>query len=306
MSSVLDRVPLGSRVAVIRLRSMGDSILATPALHLLKQARPDLQIGLVSEERFAPVYAGNPDVSAVLAPGARELRRFRPALCLNLHGGTRSARLTLASGARWRAGFGHYRFQAIYNVRIPRAQQILGVERTVHTAEHAASAMFHLGVPQQEIPRARLFVSAASPLPLHEPYAVIHASASAPEKTWPAPSFMNVAQHLKRELGLQPVFVAGPGEDVSPFQRWPAVAGASLESLKALIAGASLFVGNDSGPAHMAAAFGVPLVVLFGPSDATVWAPWKCEAQVFKANGPIHSISDQEVMRALDRMRVHA
>jgi heptosyltransferase-3 len=45
----------------------------------------------------------------------------------------------------------------MYNVRIPRAQDILGVDRHVHTAEHLASAMFYLGVPRCEIPRARLF-----------------------------------------------------------------------------------------------------------------------------------------------------
>ena len=44
--------------------------------------------------------------------------------------------------------------------------------------------------------------------------------------------------------------------------------------------GASLFVGNDSGPAHMAAAFGVPVVVLFGPSDPVTWAPWRTINQV--------------------------
>ena len=60
-------------------------------------------------------------------------------------GGTRSAQLTIASRSPTRAGFEHFRFQQIYNVRIPRAQQILNVDRKVHTAEHLASAMFYLG-----------------------------------------------------------------------------------------------------------------------------------------------------------------
>ena len=50
----------------------------------------------------------------------------------------------------------------MYNVRIPRAQEILGVERTVHTAEHLASAMFYLGAPVGEIPRAKLVASAGA------------------------------------------------------------------------------------------------------------------------------------------------
>jgi heptosyltransferase-3 len=63
---------------------------------------------------------------------------------------------------------------------------------------------------------------------------------------------------------------------------------------------ASLFVGNDSGPAHIAAAFGVPGVVIFGPSDSEVWAPWKTHAEVLKAPGPIDSIGVDQVMRAIE------
>jgi ADP-heptose:LPS heptosyltransferase len=300
--TVLESLSPKARVAIVRLRSLGDSVLSTPAIHLLKRARPDLRIAVVSEPRFAPVYEGNPDIEEVLKPGVRTLRAFGPDLCLNLHGGSTSAKLTLLSSARFRAGFEHFRFSEVYNVRIPRAQAILGVERTVHTAEHAASAVFHLGVPVQEIPRARLF----APVRPHGPYAVIHPVASHPSKTWPAAFFTAVAQYVNRELGLQPVFIAGPGEDVAQFQVWPVLAGASLNEVKALLQSAVLFVGNDSGPAHMAAAFGLPVVVLFGPSDEVVWAPWQTESVVLKADGPIHTIEPQKVMRALDRLRVHA
>ncbi len=104
---------------------------------------------------------------------------------------------------------------------------------------------------------------------------------------------------------MQPVFVAGPGDDVSPFQRWPVLAGASLEQLKGLMAKAALFVGNDSGPAHMAAAFGLPVVVIFGPSDPVVWAPWKTESSVLVADGPIETVREEMVLRAVDRLGVH-
>jgi ADP-heptose:LPS heptosyltransferase len=294
-------------VAILRLRSLGDSVLATPAIHLLKRYRPDLEIGVVSEDRFAAVYRGNGDITAVLPPRARNLREFGPSLCLNLHGGATSARLTLLSGADTRAGFAHFRLPRVYNVHIPTAQEILGVDRKVHTAEHAASAVFHLGVPHAEIPRARLFASGESlPSLPPGPYVVIHPIAATAEKTWPAPFFINAAQYLNRELGLQPVFIAGPGEDISAFQMWPVMAGESLERVKDLLSQATLFVGNDSGPAHMAAAFGLPVVVIFGPSDPVIWAPWRTEAQVLKADGPIHTVSEAQVMRALDRMRVHA
>jgi heptosyltransferase III len=144
MDFVLQRLPQGARVAIIRLRSMGDCILTTPALAILKQSRPDLKLAIVVEDRFAPLFDGNSDV-AVLPLDRKALRSWRPALTINLHGGGTSAMLTLVSGAAIRAGYAHFRYSFIYNVRIPTAQQILGVDRTVHTAEHIASEMFYLG-----------------------------------------------------------------------------------------------------------------------------------------------------------------
>ena len=182
-SSKIDELPEGSRVAVIRLRSLGDCILITPATHLLKKARPDLQIGVVVEDRFAPVYQDNPDIGFVFSPSARAIRSFAPDLCLNLHGGTRSARLTLLSGARIRAGFDIFRPGWVYNTPIPTAQEVLGVTRRVHTAEHMASAMFYLGVPVGDIPGAQVY---AKPVARPERYAVIHPVAATPEKTWPS------------------------------------------------------------------------------------------------------------------------
>src|SRR5947209_2244424 len=158
MNSILERLPGGARVVVVRLRSLGDCVLTTPAIRILKAARPDLQVAVVVEDAFAPVFEGNPDVERIVAPAAAEVAALRPELVLNLHGGSRSAQLTFACRARYRAGFAHFRFRAMYNVHIPRAQDILGVDRKVHTAEHLASAMFYLGAPRVDIPRARLFV----------------------------------------------------------------------------------------------------------------------------------------------------
>jgi len=301
MITVLERLAPGARVAVVRLRSLGDCVLTTPALALLKQARPDLQTAVVVQDAFAPVFTGNPDVDAILAPNAAEIAGWRPELTVNLHGGATSMRLALASRSRFRAGFNHFRFRLLYNVRIPRAQEILQVDRKVHTAEHLASAMFFLGVPPTEIPRARLF---ATPSHRKTPYAVLHPKASAADKIWPQAQFLKVAEHLQKQLGIEPVFIAGPGESLQEFTRYPTMAGASLEQIKALLAGAALFVGNDSGPAHMAAAFGLPSVLLFGSSDPEIWRPWRTESAVLSNAGGIHSIDSSEVFGALEKLAV--
>jgi ADP-heptose:LPS heptosyltransferase len=127
---------------------------------------------------------------------------------------------------------------------------------------------------------------------------VIHPLAATPEKTWPAASFTELA----RRLDVEPVFVGGPGEDLSAFQSWRTVSGAPLPELARLMRDASLFIGNDSGPAHVAAAFGVPEVVFFGPSDAQIWSPWQTTAAVLKADGPITSISIEAAVQAVERV----
>jgi lipopolysaccharide heptosyltransferase III len=304
MTNVLDRLPSGARVAIIRLRSLGDCVLTTPAISLLKQARPDLQIALVVEDRFAPVFAGNPDVTRILPAHGATVGRFRPHLAINFHGGVTSVGLMLAAASGLRAGFGHFRFQPVYNVRIPRAQEILGPEilerdRKVHTAEHLASAMFYLGVPQTEIPGSRLF---AEPVSRPRPYAVLHPFASEPAKTWPGENFLAVARRLDHDFALEPLFVGGAHDDFSAFGEYACFPGAPLEELKSLIAGAALFVGNDSGPAHVAAAFRRPVVVLFGPSDVDNWRPWRTENVVLASAPGIQSIEVSEVVGAVETL----
>src|SRR3954469_10936308 len=88
---ILDTLPQGSRVAILRLRSLGDCVLTTPALNILKRHRGDLHVAIFVEDRFREIFEGNPDLDEILPPDLAAVRRFRPRLCLNLHGGTRSA-----------------------------------------------------------------------------------------------------------------------------------------------------------------------------------------------------------------------
>ncbi len=296
MTQILTALPRNARVGIIRMRSLGDCVLTTPAIAILKSFRPDLRLAVIVEPRFAAIFQGNPDVSRVFQPGLRHIALWRPHLVLNLHGGTRSMVLTAASRAKWRAGFAHHSASWLYNLPIPRAQEILGVDRTVHTAEHLASAMFYLGAPLEPVPRARLFAPDSS---RHGEYAVIHPISVAPAKTWPAANFLAVADALDQR-GMKPIFLGSPTDDLSPFNRFEVQKG-TLHDAKCLLAGASLFLGNDSGPAHMAAAFGVPSVVLFGPSDPIVWAPWRVEYRIF-SGAPISSIAVEEVSAALERL----
>ncbi len=136
------------------------------------------------------------------------------------------------------------------------------MERKVHTAEHMASAMFcpgcaHGGDPASQAGSDRR--SFADP----RRGRILHPVAATPDKTWRPDGFLAVAAHLKR-TGIEPVFIGAQSDDLSAFQSYRLVQGSPLSEIKALLATASFFVGNDSGPAHMAAAFGVPVVAIFG------------------------------------------
>jgi len=299
--TVLEHLPEGARVAIIRLRSLGDCVLTTPAISILKSARPDLELGVVAEQPFAAVFEGNPLVNQMVAPTWQAVRKFGSTLCLNLHGGTRSQWMTALSGARWRAGFAHYKSTLPYNIRIPRAQRTLGVNRTVHTAEHLASAFFAMGAPLAEIPRGELFTDGELPFELEGRYAVLHPYASTPEKTWPAERFCEVARYLQL-WNIKPIFMAGPTDDIRSFSAH-AVARGTLSQAKALMAKAAVFVGNDSGPAHMAAAFAVPSIVMFSTTNPAIWGPWRTEQEVIVAREGLQSVSVSRIIAALERLK---
>lgn len=291
-ATILSRLGRDASIVLIRLRSLGDTVLATPAFRVLRRALPGSGIHVVMESRFADILRDQPDIDGVLrvcSPASlgdklrlvRRIRALRPQLCLDMHGGATAAWLTALSGARWRSGFAHFRHSWAYNARIPRAQEVLGraTDAPVHTAEHHAAAIFHLGAEAGDIPRARL---GTAPVRAHPPYAVLHAGAAYATKRWAADRFRSLASELRREHGLEPVFAAGPGEAglAAAFPSFQVRQCRCAEDLTNLLSGATLFVGNDSGPAHVAAALGVPCVVLFGSSDSAAWRPWRTASRV--------------------------
>jgi heptosyltransferase-3 len=301
--SLLEQLPERARISIIRLRSLGDCVLTTPGIELLKQTRPDVEVGVAVEERFAPIFENHPAIAQVLSPTWQAVRGWKSKLCVNLHGGSRSQWMTALSGANWRAGFSHHSVTFAYNFKIGRAQRILGVNRTVHTAEHLASAFFALGVPVQDVPRARL-TAGDSPIVSSSPqsrYAILHPYASTPEKRWPAERFCEVARYLSL-WNIKPVFLVGPSDDTLAFGAHQVFQG-NLRDAKAAISKAAVFIGNDSGPAHIAAAFGVPSVVFFSTSNPAIWGPWRTDSEVVIAPDGLSKISVSRVIAALERLR---
>jgi heptosyltransferase-2/heptosyltransferase-3 len=116
------------------------------------------------------------------------------------------------------------------------------------------------------------------------PFAVIHPAAAFATKQWAADKFGRVADELaRRDLGVVAITTPEETEIVDELKRTSsaevtAFTDLSLPEITALLARARLFVGNDSGIAHIAAAVATPAVVIFGSSNIAHWRPWASAA----------------------------
>jgi predicted lipopolysaccharide heptosyltransferase III len=351
---LFQQLPPASRVLFIRLRNLGEAVLDTANLRALKRFRPDLQIATLVEEIYTDLYAADPDIEAIpLTRGAgdkrsslasrlaiiRELRRRKFSAVVNLHGGPTSAQLTAASGAEYRVGAGHFRHGYAYNLRVPPAEKILGRDN-LHTVESQFAWFKWLGLPNDNPAPTRLFVGAtmreaaqeklrAAGVDTSAPYAVLAPTNEFYTKRWLPERYAATAERLAAR-GFQIVLTGAPtAEQISQVEsvraagRVPmaALTALSVGELTAVIADAALFVGNDSGPAHIGVAVKTPSVVLFGPASSVRWRPWVADdvtraalvqnhfacnpcsmytCAAFPEPECIRSISVEQVMSAID------
>ena len=131
------------------------------------------------------------------------------------------------------------------------------------------------------------------------PQVVIHLGSSSPAKCWPAANFHALA-HALQKRGWRAALLCGPVERERQLAvgGLPALHPPDLRSLAGLLAKATLFVGNDSGPGHIAAAVGTPTLTLFGPTNPWLWAPCGQFSHVLQA--PASDLAAISTATALD------
>ncbi len=115
------------------------------------------------------------------------------------------------------------------------------------------------------------------------PFAAGLATAKKLNKKWPA--FAEFVARAPAELGLPLIVYPGPGEHAQASALYPAAAlidGSDMAVYAALLQGSALVVANDTGPGHMAAALGTPLLSVLGPTIAAQWAPWGSRVRVLQ------------------------
>lgn len=293
------------RVLVVRLRSIGDTVLATPSLFALKRFLPEAQVDILVEDWVAPLLADHPYVDNVIelerggfktrARVARELRAARYDVVYNLHGGTTATFLTRASGARHRVGFKTYQYANLHSHLAPSPHLLWGQQKA-HSVEQQLALLGWTGVPVSDRPRTQLGISPGAVESVNQQLAsagladreiaLIHPAAALETKRWATENFARVAEFVA-ERGLAPVAIAAPHEAqiVNELLSEAAVKIVSLDlslpEVTALAKRSKLFVGNDSGIAHIAAAVGTSSVVVFGSSNVAHWRPWnRAQAEV--------------------------
>jgi predicted lipopolysaccharide heptosyltransferase III len=282
-------------ILVIKLRYIGDVLLATPVLQSLRAAWPEARLTVAVNRGTQEVLAHSPHVDEVLVVDRdgwrqdvrllRDLRQRRFDCVIDLTDSDRSAVMTMTTGAPTRIGFNwEHRWRGIaYSTVVEAAYGAM------HMVDYDLCALGPLGVmpattrpclqvgPQEEAEAARLLDETALTRRL---WIMVHPGARYWFKSWAED---RVAAFLDRlgARGLPSVLVGG-AEDREKAERISALCGhppvnltgrTSVMGLAALMKHCTFFVGNDAGPMHMAAAVGVPVVALFGPSDPRVWGP---------------------------------
>jgi lipopolysaccharide heptosyltransferase II len=288
------------RAIIIRFSSLGDVVLTLPAARSLKEAFPAAEIVYLTKAAYRPLLEGQAGIDrvttleeagaglAALRRHCRGLGRFDLALDLHRTLRSRSCLLALQADRRlsyrkdalmrrlWAAGWMRARMAGAQTHVIERYLEPL--RRIGVTPAHTVP---EVRIPPGESAAARALLASAG---VRDPgrTAVVVPGARWPNKRWPAASFAAVAAGLREAAGLEPV-IAGDAADreVAEAVRALVPGGAAqlagrtgLAGLAALLANARVVIANDSGPAHLAAAAGAPVVAVFGPThEAFGFAP---------------------------------
>lgn len=290
------------KVLVVKLRSIGDTVLVTPSLIALRRFLPGAQIDILLEDWVAPLLDGFDEIDNVVSVAAgsrsrlavmRRLRRERYDVAFNLHGGTTSTFFTAASRARHRVGYLEYQYSFLYNHLYTSAADFWKSPVT-HSAEQQLALLGFAGVPVEDRPKSRLAVTEDAAASLKRKFysatdsglqefgrfALFHPAAAFATKEWAVENFAKTAEFLAGKQ-LKAIAVAARHE-TGVLERLRSLASVpvvmfndlTLPEITALASKAELFIGNDSGIAHMAAAVDTPSVVVFGSSNRGHWRPW--------------------------------
>lgn len=289
-------MPSSPRILIIRRRYLGDIVLLGSVLRNLRLHWPQAHLTVLTEQAYSGVLSLNPDVNGALTfprklgewfRFLRMLRRARFTHVLDFDNTDKTAFVTRLTGARVRATFDRetnpFRHRGFYTHTAKLTQERY---TTQHITDTYLALPAAIGVPivsheVRLVPHAddvhdvqRFIYPGGRKL-------LIHPGSRSEHRIWPAERFAAVADRLQNELDVQVFVTAGPREQklIEDIRRIAhthlvvADAPKTVGGLAALLAQFDAFLCHDSGPMHVAAAVGTPVVALFGSQYVPIWRP---------------------------------
>ena len=294
-SRVAEAAPV-NRVLIVKLGALGDIVHAIPVAAALRRAYPAVRIDwLVAAKHreildLVPVIDRRLVVDSSILGALRELRRGRYDVALDLQGLVKSAVFARSSGASRVVGFAsRYLREPLARLFYTEVHDPGGVGMydpgETHVVWTNLGLLGPLGIrvaaPEFPIDHVESDVAKDVAARTGGRYAILNPGAAWPTKRWPPSRLGAVASALRARHGLTSVALWGPGEEALAREVVASSAGAaillprtSIADLVALSRGAALFVSGDTGPAHVAAAVGTPIVGIYGPTRPSRNGPW--------------------------------
>lgn len=303
-------------ILIVKLSAIGDVIHTLPSLAALRRRYPEAHITWAIEEFSSDLLMDHPDLDHVLVSRRkswiRDLRRGRISdalkemkafvselrtrhydLVIDFHGLFKSAIIVLLSGGERRLGYDSLQELSglFYNEKIHEDMRKHAVDRYLdfarHLGAHADKPEFIVATGQENESRVRALLESGGIGP-NDVFVAISPQALWETKLWSDQKFAQLGERIMQELNVPVVFTGGDvcaTEGIQSFLALPAVdlAGrTTLRDLACLYRRASLLVTTDSGPMHMAAAMGTPVVALFGPTDPARTGPYGTDHKVIR------------------------
>lgn len=299
-----------NRVLIVRLGALGDVVHAIPVAAALSRAQPGLRVDWLVGAKHREMLDLVPVVSRRLVIGSRgsrgpsllgtvrELRKNRYDVAIDLQGLIKSAAIARATGAARVLGFtSRYLREPLARVfytevHDPGGGGIFAPSETRHVVEINLGILQALGITPQppEFPigepdgaPARSCVAQMSAR-TGGSFALLNPGAAWPNKRWPPDRLARVAVALRERRGLMSVVLWGPGERVLGERVVADAGGAAvlapetaIADIVALARRAALMISGDTGPTHIGAAVGTPLVGLYGPTRPERNGPYRPE-----------------------------
>jgi ADP-heptose:LPS heptosyltransferase len=339
------------RILVLQVGGIGDLVMSVPSLRAVREAHPRAQIVLFAISRAADLLARAPYVDSVVTGPFFEtaghsptrvlrsilgscatlwrLRQHRPNIVVDLNAiesdasGLKRAFLILSVCSRKRVGRdtngrGFYLTHKAEEVLLSPEHEVHRMARTVEAmGARVTDTRLELFLTQRDRAEAESYLSGLGASPAG-PICGLNPCAFRPTRNWGEENFVEVGRYLRDRHGGLLVITGGPGDGplasrVAKATGGHAAIGLSLGGLSALLARCRLLVTNDTGPMHLAAAVGTPVVAIFGPENAGRYGPFlppeRCivvQERVDCAPCTLHECTEQghRCMVGLDRARV--